>query len=79
MGLALLAFVWLPGHVGNAWFLNPKERAWAVERIARDSGGEDYQARGISKRDLFDAFKDWKVWLIFFAAVIFVFLYVWLF
>ena len=61
MGLAVFAWFWLPTHIGNAWFLTPEEKAWAVERIARDSGGEDYQKKGISRNDMKIAFKDWKL------------------
>ena len=69
MSLAIIAWFWLPRHVGNAWFLKPEEREFAVERIARDSGGQDYQAKGISKRDLLDAFKDWKIWVILWIGI----------
>jgi hypothetical protein len=57
----VIAWFWLPRHLKSAWFLTPEEREWAVERIARDSGGQDYQAPGITWQDAKDALKDWKL------------------
>ena len=61
MALALFALFWLPLHPAQAWFLNPAERDFAVERMHRDSGGQDYQARGITRQDIRDTLKDWKL------------------
>jgi hypothetical protein len=62
--LALFATVWLPWHVSTAWFLTQPERDWAKERMERDSGGQDNASRGFSKRDVIEALKDWKFWLL---------------
>jgi len=64
MGTAIFSLFWLPKHISKAWFLNRVERDFAVERMARDSGGQDYQARGISIQDIKDTVKDWKLWWI---------------
>lgn len=61
IGLAILAYFFLPSHASKAWFLNADEKAFAVDRMLRDSGGEDYQEKGISKRDVILAFTDWKI------------------
>jgi len=62
--LGIFAYFYLPRHLSTAWFLNKEERAWARERMIRDSGGQDNSAAGITKRDVIEAFKDWKFWYI---------------
>jgi len=63
MFLATIAFLYLPRHSSTAWFLTPEEKAWAKERMKRDSGGEDYAARGITWLDVKCVLTDWKIWV----------------
>jgi len=64
IGLAVFGLFWLPRRMSEAWFLNEREREWVVERMARDSGGQDNSALGITKSDVIETCKDWKFWLI---------------
>ncbi|PWN53886.1 MFS general substrate transporter [Violaceomyces palustris] len=61
---AILAYFWLPQHPNTAFFLNQEERMWAVERISRDSGGKDGFSQTLTKKDLVEAARDWKFWLL---------------
>jgi hypothetical protein len=60
VGLAFFALLWLPRRMSQAWFLKEPERAWIEERMARDSGGQDNSALGITKSDIVETCKDWK-------------------
>jgi hypothetical protein len=60
VGLAFFALFWLPRRMSQAWFLEEPERAWVEERMARDSGGQDNSALGITKSDIVETCKDWK-------------------
>ncbi|CAK7212690.1 hypothetical protein SBRCBS47491_001552 [Sporothrix bragantina] len=72
---AILAFFWLPSDAGAAWFLTAKEKEWAGTRMMRDSAHAHQAARGITKQDLIEVLRDWKIWLIIpgnmFASVIY--------
>jgi hypothetical protein len=66
--LSLVTFCCLPTSLKNAWFLTPAERLHAVRRMELDLAGTqemaDINGGSISKRDVIDAFKDWKKLLI---------------
>lgn len=57
---------------GSAWFLKKKDRAYAVERIRLDNAmyiQHQYAASGVekdrlSKRDIVETAKDWKLWYV---------------
>ncbi|KAH7013237.1 major facilitator superfamily domain-containing protein [Ilyonectria destructans] len=67
---ALVAWLWLPSGPGTAWFLSPDERLLAMERIKQDTAAfvkHDYGEDGmemdrLSKRDVVETVKDWKLW-----------------
>ncbi|OCF41064.1 hypothetical protein I317_05075 [Kwoniella heveanensis CBS 569] len=61
--IAIFAFFYVPQHSSQAWFLTQEEKEFAVERMHRDSGGQDYQAEGITFNDVKLALKDWKIWM----------------
>jgi len=71
-GIAILAWFWLPMGPKSAWFLTEQERNYAATRIQIDGAryvqhtyGEDGLEKSterLSKRDLVEAAKDWKLW-----------------
>ncbi|KAH8653886.1 major facilitator superfamily transporter [Xylariales sp. PMI_506] len=61
---AIVAFFWLPKEGCTAWFLTEEEKNWARVRMMRDSAHEHQAERGITKRDIIEVCKDWKMWLI---------------
>ena len=70
--VAIFAWFTLPGGPGSAWFLTPEERAFATERMQRDTAmfikheyGEDgLEKDRLSRRDVVEAAKDWKLWFV---------------
>lgn len=63
---ALIAWVWLPASPESAWFLTEDERALAAKRVNgnRYDEGLGPAARGLAVRDIVEAVKDWKIWLL---------------
>jgi hypothetical protein len=71
---AVVAWFWLPMGPGSAWFLSPRERDYATQRIQIDVAryvkhtyGEDGLEKTnerLSKRDLIETGKDWKLWYV---------------
>lgn len=70
--LALIAWCWLPGGPGTAWFLTAEEQRFAIERIIEDNAlwvAHEYSSDGVEKdrlikRDFLETVKDWKVWYV---------------
>lgn len=70
--VAIVAWAFLPGGPGSAWFLNKEEQVFATERMQRDTAlyiqheyGEDgLEKDRLSKRDFVEAAKDWKLWFV---------------
>lgn len=70
--VAIVACFLLPTGPGSAWFLSKEERVFAVERMRRDNAlfvQHDYAEDGLeedrlTKRDLVEAAKDWKLWYV---------------
>lgn len=56
-----MAWAWLPREPGTAWFLSRSERVLAAERVQLDPSGQARPA-AISKRDVMETAKDWKLW-----------------
>lgn len=62
----------LPGGPGSAWFLTKEEREFATERMQRDTimfieheyGEDGLEKDRLSKRDVVEAAKDWKLWFV---------------
>lgn len=79
VALAILAFFWMPMSPGSAWFLDEQEKAFAVNRIkvdvARyvqhqyDGDGLEKSSERLSKRDVVEAAKDWKLWYVLFFNI----------
>ncbi|RFU31592.1 hypothetical protein B7463_g4711, partial [Scytalidium lignicola] len=61
--LAIVAFFWLPRVPENAWFLTAEQKEFAADRMYRDSGGQDYNERGITRSDLKQLAIDWKLYV----------------
>jgi hypothetical protein len=70
--VAFIAWFWLPLGPQSAWFLTPEEQIFATRRIIQDNAlfvAHDYGSDGLSKhrltkRDVVETAKDWKLWLI---------------
>lgn len=70
--VAVVSWFLLPAGPGSAWFLSQEERQFATERMRRDTAlyiqheyGEDGMERDrLSKRDIVEALKDWKLWFV---------------
>lgn len=74
MFIALIALFWLPIEPSTAWFLTQSEREFAAERMRKDneryitkdeqSDGIRIFSRGLTKRDVIETLKDWKLWTV---------------
>lgn len=70
--VAVASWFLLPAGPGSAWFLSQEERQLATERMRRDTAlyiqheyGEDGLERDrLSRRDIIEALKDWKLWFV---------------
>ncbi|KAN0068423.1 Major facilitator superfamily domain containing protein [Elaphomyces granulatus] len=72
--VATAAWFWLPVGPGSAWFLTEAEKEFATERIRVDSERYFVKAYGpdgiqevsqrLSKRDVKETVRDWKLWTI---------------
>jgi hypothetical protein len=68
----LVAWPWLPSGPGSAWFLSPKERRFAADRIRKDNElytSHVYSEDGVEKdrltrRDVIETARDWKLWYV---------------
>jgi MFS transporter, ACS family, DAL5 transporter family protein len=77
--IAILSWVWLPMGPGSAWFLNPEERVYSTTRIQIDGAryvqhqygkdGLEKSAERLSKRDIIETAKDWKLWYVLFFNI----------
>jgi hypothetical protein len=77
--LATLSWFWMPMGPGSAWFLTKQERIYATTRIKIDVAryvhhtyGEDGLEKSterLSKRDLIETGKDWKLWFVLFFNI----------
>jgi len=61
IGIALIAFVYLPRPGRPAWFLNEEEKWWSQERMLRDTRDGQQAKAGISWVYIKEGLKDWKV------------------
>ncbi|KAL1858131.1 hypothetical protein VTK73DRAFT_7926 [Phialemonium thermophilum] len=64
MFFAVVNYIMLPAEGCTAWFLTEEEKDWARERMRRDSADEHQARRGISKRDIIEVLKDFKLWIV---------------
>lgn len=68
--LGIIAWFWLPAGLDRAWFLNPDDRQYAAARVlndnnrstGRDDNDDISDKRNLSKRDVAETMKDWKLW-----------------
>ncbi|KZO99498.1 major facilitator superfamily transporter [Calocera viscosa TUFC12733] len=61
--IACIAPFWLPKSPGRAWFLTPEERHYADKRMVLDAATNIESTGRLSRRDIIEAFKDWKMWI----------------
>ncbi|ORY60795.1 major facilitator superfamily transporter [Pseudomassariella vexata] len=64
--LGIVTFFLLPNDAENAYFLDENEKKLMVARFRRNYG-DTASAQHFSKKDMYLAFKDWKVWAFCFA------------
>jgi MFS family permease len=64
IGIALATPFWLAKSPGQSWFLNEQEKLFAERRMVVDSAANLDSRFKMSKRDFFEAVKDWKLWAI---------------
>ncbi|OAA65321.1 Major facilitator superfamily domain, general substrate transporter [Niveomyces insectorum RCEF 264] len=64
MFFAVINFFMLPAEGCTAWFLTDEEKEWARERMQRDNADGNAARRGISKRDIIEVCKDFKMWTV---------------
>ncbi len=62
--IALVTPFWLPKDPQSAWFLNEREKEFATHRMRIDSAANVNKIHSITKRDLFEAVKDWKMYML---------------
>ncbi|KAL1968168.1 hypothetical protein VTN77DRAFT_2003 [Rasamsonia byssochlamydoides] len=68
----IIAWFWLPTGPGSAWFLTRRQREFAVARMQLDNAqyarhnlgqdGIEKISERLSKRDIEETAKDWKLW-----------------
>jgi MFS family permease len=63
VGLALP--FWLAKSPGSAWFLGEQERAFAERRMVVDAAANLDARYKLSRRDVVEAARDWKLWAVF--------------
>lgn len=62
IGVALITPFWLARGPSKAWFLNEAERAYADRRMIIDAAANLDSTYKLSRRDIWEAIKDWKLW-----------------
>jgi hypothetical protein len=77
--LAIISWFWMPMGPGSAWFLTKEERIYATTRIQSDvaryvkhtygEDGVEKSSERLSKRDLVETAKDWKLWSVLFFNI----------
>ncbi|EJT98502.1 MFS transporter [Dacryopinax primogenitus] len=61
--IAIVTPFWLPVSPGRAWFLTKEERHYADKRMVIDAAANTDSTFRLSRRDVVEAFKDWKMWI----------------
>jgi MFS family permease len=64
IAIALATPFWLAKSPSEAWFLNESERAFAERRMVIDSAANLDSRFKMSKRDIWEAIMDWKLWAV---------------
>lgn len=75
--MAGIALFWLPEGPGKAWFLSKTDRKMAAERMRKDNelyvqhtyGESGVERERLTKRDVTETAKDWKLWYILFFNI----------
>jgi MFS family permease len=64
IAIALATPFWLPKAPGSSWFLTPAQRSYAENRMIIDSINNKDATYKLTKRDVIEAIKDWKLWFV---------------
>lgn len=64
IAIALATPFWLAKSPGQSWFLNEDEKNFAERRMVIDSAANLDSRFKLSKRDIWEAMKDWKLWAV---------------
>jgi MFS family permease len=64
IAIALATPFWLPKAPGSSWFLTPAQRSYAENRMIIDSINNKDATYKLTKRDVVEAIKDWKLWFV---------------
>ncbi len=64
IAIALATPFWLAKSPKTAWFLNPSQRAYADNRMIIDSINNKDATYKLTRRDVIEAIKDWKLWFV---------------
>ncbi|KAE9382118.1 MFS general substrate transporter [Stipitochalara longipes BDJ] len=77
--IAIISWFWLPMGPGSAWFLTPEQRIYSTTRIQIDGAryvqhqygkdGIEKPTERLSKRDVIETAKDWKLWYVLFFNI----------
>ncbi|KAH8693868.1 major facilitator superfamily transporter [Talaromyces proteolyticus] len=77
--VGILAWFWLPSGPGSAWFLTSSQRQFVTMRVQRDNAkyirheigkdGIEHVSDRLSKRDIVETAKDWKLWYALFFNI----------
>lgn len=70
--VGIIAWFWMPSGPGSAWFLTRAQQQFVMMRVQRDNGkyirhdlgkdGIELTSDRLSKRDVVETAKDWKLW-----------------
>jgi MFS family permease len=60
--VALVTPFWLAKGPGSAWFLSETEKQYADKRMIIDAEANRDSTFKLSKKDIWEAMKDWKLW-----------------
>lgn len=64
IAIALATPFWLAKSPGQSWFLNETEKNFAERRMVIDSAANLDSRMKLSKRDIWEAIQDWKLWAV---------------
>lgn len=64
MLVAMVTPFWLSSSPRTAWFLNEQQREYADERMTADAVANRDATYKLTRRDVIETVKDWKLWLV---------------
>jgi MFS family permease len=64
IAIALATPFWLAKSPGTAWYLKPSQQTFAENRMIIDSINNKDGTYKLTRRDIIEAIKDWKLWFV---------------